>query len=114
MILSQLELAVLKAIAQSMPQYPELCMQIEIAEVSKREYTGCGVYTNFAIPSDAPRFDQSLSRMEEMPWLHGDHPALEAGAGFILWCQDGHISCLEGFTYVGDWPNDEHRFSLRA
>jgi len=114
MNLSPLEAQVLRAIADSKPEYPELGIQARVAQVSKRDYTGCGVYSDFVLPPDSPRFDASISLMEEMPKLHGDHPELVAGAGFILWCKDGLISCLECFTYDGDWPSDEQRFTLRA
>ena len=114
MNLSQLESEVLETISRSKPEFHELRAQIEVVQVSKREYTGCGVYVDFMFPSDVPRFDRSISLMEEMPKLPGHHPNLVAGAGFILWCKDGLISCLEGFTYDGDWPKDERRFSLRA
>jgi hypothetical protein len=114
MNLSPLETQVLKIIADSKPEYPELAIQAGTAQVSNREYTGCGVYSDFVLPADSPRFDERISLLEEMPKLHGEHPDLVAGAGFILWCKNGLISTLECFTYDGDWPTDEQRFTLRA
>jgi len=37
---------------------------------------------------------------------------VEHSAGFLLWLSDGLIEMLEGFTYVGPWPDDEREFTL--
>ena len=112
MDLSPLETRVLKAISDARPGCSELKAQLESLTVFKREYTGCGVYTDFSLPAEAQPFDETLWKFEDMPKVHGTHPSLEAGAGFILWFKNGLVTCLEGYTYEDNWPENENLFVL--
>jgi hypothetical protein len=43
------------------------------------------------------------------------HPALSAGAAFILWVKNGKIVGLERVTIGGEyWPTDEASFRVGA
>jgi hypothetical protein len=44
---------------------------------------------------------------------YADIDGLEHGAGFVLWLEDGWLSCLEGFSYAEPWPDTASRFSVR-
>jgi len=71
--------------------------QLSHATVSTRDYSEVGLFTNFAIPSDAPvRRDLGNA---ELDGVGAEIPGLEHGAGFILFVRDGVISFLEGYTY---------------
>ncbi len=84
--------------------------QIERATVHSRDYTGVGFYTKFNLPEGTRRFDSRRWKTQDMPQTFGKHPALPAGAGFILWLKDVLIDTLEGYTYEGNWPKDESQF----
>ena len=71
-----------------------------------------GLYTNIVVDSDAPFLDKMRWRIEDMPKLSIEHPDVPAGVGIILWLKDGYISCLESYTYDGNWPKDESLFRL--
>lgn len=114
MLLTKLEERVLSAMAEACPDADVLRAQIQAATVIGRDFTGCGVYTKFELPKETTLLSGMRWRLEDMPKADGEHPDLPAGAGFILWITDGGISCLEGYTYDGDWPKDEERFVIRA
>ena len=114
MDLSSLEIRVLSLIVENIPEFHELRRQVQVVRVSKRDYTGCGVYTDFELPKGTVQFEPHRWRIEDMPKIEGIHPDLPSGAGFILWFKNGFITCLEGYTYEGDWPTNEELFSLSA
>jgi hypothetical protein len=72
------------------------------AVVVKRERTGVGFYTTFAVPSTVPAVPDDSPR-----WLgdvYAEIQGLDYGAGFILWIEDGRLNCLEGHSYEDRWP----------
>jgi hypothetical protein len=71
--------------------------QLRGATVSKGDYTGVGLYTK-----------------EEAPIPYLRHPQLEAGAGAILWLEEGKVPTLERYAYGGEWPKDESLFTICA
>lgn len=85
------------------PVLEVLRLQFQKARVERREFTGVGFFTHFAISPDAPRV--AGRRSFELDDVHADIPGLEHGADFILFIRDGTIDFLEGFTYGDDrWP----------
>jgi hypothetical protein len=80
------------------PVLAVLRAQLEGASVSKREFTGVGFFTTFAVPLTAPRLavrhPGHLGRD-----VYADVPGVENGAGFVLFLKDGALDFLEGFTY---------------
>jgi hypothetical protein len=110
--LTQLERDVLSAAAHHDPERPILEEQIASAVVLTREHTGVGFYTNLSVPESLPKLRESRWQIEEMPRGFADHPALPAGASFILWIKAGRLVCLEGYTNHGDWPADETAFRV--
>ena len=84
-----------------------LVAQLAVAECVSREYTGVGVYVRLRVDPSAPKLNSVGWTVEHMPMGNAEHPALAAGVGLILWIQDGYISCLECYTYDGNWPDDE-------
>jgi hypothetical protein len=84
--------------------------QYRVAKVTRREMTGVGFYTTFAVPPEAPRFEGGKS------FHFGDVEAqiggLQHGAGFVLHVSNGTIDCLEGYSYDEPWPTNTDVFRL--
>ena len=110
--LSAFEYQAIDTLVRSDPEREVLLAQLALAEVSSRDYTGVGVYVDISIPPTAPKIDLARWKIEDMLIGHAEHPALTAGAGLILWLKNGLITCLEAYTYEGDWPNDEALFRV--
>ena len=112
-LLSALEKAVLDAIIERSGATRELLReQVRLAEVSSREMTGVGFYTNLRLPSDAPRLAGRANL--ELNEIEADICGLKHGAGFILFVRDGFMQFLEGYTYDEQWPDKTASFSLKA
>lgn len=88
--------------------------QLSKARVLKRDYTGVGLYTVVEVPDECTKLSKSNRYIEETPKAHLEHPNLKGGAGVLLWFKDGRISTLECYTYDGEWPNDETKFTVYA
>ncbi len=86
-----------------------LRQQMPFLSVSTREHTGIGFYTNFTLAAGAPRADSIRTQFGDVvATIRG----LEHGAGFVLWVDDGLLSCLEGYAFGEDWPWRVNDFSL--
>ena len=89
--------------------YGSLRQQLTHASVAKRDFTGVGFFTEFALPADAPvRRDLPDTTIHD---VGADVVGVEHGVGFVLFVRAGVISVLEGYTYTGAWPEvtDEFR-----
>jgi hypothetical protein len=85
--------------------------QRRVLRVSAREYSGVGFFTDFELPPDAPRLEGAPNiRFGD---VDADIVGLSHGAGFVLFVDHGLMTMLEGYTYVGPWPDDVTQFSLR-
>lgn len=109
---SDFEKLVLSATIEGDPEAATLAQQLASATVEKRGYTGVGLYTKLAVDPATPRLECSGRYVEEIPKAHLTHPALPVGAGAMLWLSDGRADTLECYTYEGDWPSDESKFSV--
>ncbi|SRR6266487_5862003 len=112
--LMPLEAAVLdKLLAKAGEPFDTLREQLAQASVSRREFSGVGFFTNFAIPPDAD-VRRTPGNAELGPLL-ADHPQMEHGAGFLLFIREGVICLLEGYSH-GDaaWPEDTSKFTFHG
>ena len=84
--------------------------QFSKAGVLTREMTGHGFFTNLEISAVFPR----LSRKGRVAItdISANLPKLKNGAGFVLFVDDGALSCLEGFSYDEFWPDSTVGFEL--
>ena len=79
---------------------PALRAQCAVADVARREFTGVGFFTDFAVPPDAPRIVPPDLELGDAATLANGTPV-----GFVLFVRDGALSMLEGYTYGDDpWP----------
>jgi hypothetical protein len=76
--------------------------QAKHARIQKRENTGVGFFTEFAVAAEAPRLNRSRLIISD---VGADLDDLDHGAGFVLFVQEGAIHCLEGFSFDEPWPS---------
>jgi hypothetical protein len=90
--------------------YETIRRQLSHATVTKREFTGVGFFTEFAVPEDAP-VERDLSDAT-LGDVAAESPSLKHGVGFVLFVRNGVVSMLEGYTYDEDWPVSVDDFAL--
>ncbi|MEZ5465686.1 MAG: hypothetical protein R3F22_10770 [Lysobacteraceae bacterium] len=112
--LSSYERHAIATIAAADSQREIVLAQLAQATCVSRDYTGVGLYTEILVDPAAPQLDEARWKIEDMPKGHAEHPSLPAGAGLILWIKGGYMTCLESYTYEGDWPQDESLFRIQA
>lgn len=111
MELSQPERQILDALlAGTHPPLAILREQLAVGSVERRDLTGVGFFTHFAVPSDAPR-------LPVRHWVVDDvqiaHPALPYGGGALLFVKNGSLAVLEAFGYgLEVWPDRADGFEV--
>jgi len=111
--LNKIERLVLdKLLVGEHPALATLRHQVARCLVSKREFSGKGFFTEFQLPAGETAVPTSRSRIrfgDVVAELHG----VEGGAGFVLFVDDGYLVTLEGYVFVGAWPDEPEVESLR-
>ena len=109
--LSKIEKAVLeKLIEGSIPLLTELRKQFDVCTVKDREFTGVGFFTYFSVPEETHK---KVGLNLVLGDVFGDDiPELQRGAGFMLFIEDGILTCLEGYSYEEPWPTQVDEFRL--
>jgi hypothetical protein len=109
--LTDLERAVLgKMLAGENSELKILREQFSKANVATRKMTGSGFFTNLEIPATIPRL--SRNGRVTIKDVSANLPKLKHGAGFVIFVEDGALSCLEGFCYDESWPDSTASFEL--
>jgi hypothetical protein len=85
------------------PVLASLRRQFAEATVVQRKFTGVGFFTDFTLDASAPRVTPSNF---ELDGLFLELAGVKHGAGVVLFIRDGLINMLEGFTYIGPWPEN--------
>jgi len=111
-MMNQLEQEVLeKLLAGDHPVLAALRRQLGSCVVRKREYTGCGFFTEL----QPERGVAPAPTSRETVWF-GDVEAeiqgLEHGAGFVLRVNRGMLALLEGYSYDEPWPEEIRLYTL--
>ena len=78
--------------------------QYRQASVLRRDFTGVGVYTYFAVPDAAPRLLETRNPIGRTILIELE--GLEHGASAVLWQKAGVLDCLEVFTFTEPWPEE--------
>lgn len=95
-LLSDLERAVLEAIAAQVPEHATaLRAQIACARVIERENTGVGFFTILKASAKL----KLTNAPNPLGDIGADIPGIANGMGFLLWLKDGVADTLEGYTY---------------
>jgi hypothetical protein len=85
--------------------------QYRNSQVLKREFTGCGFFSNFIVNDIEKklRFENYNMKLSCLGELEG----VKDGVGFILFIKDGFIDFLEGYTYGNEaWPEEIRKYKL--
>ena len=109
--LSKIEKAVLEKLLEgSIPLLVELRRQCEACTIKDREFTGVGFFTDFSVPEETHK---KVGLNLVLGDVFGDDiPELQRGAGFMLFIEDGILTCLEGYSYEEPWPTQVDEFRL--
>ena len=108
---SKIEKAVLeKLIEGSIPLLIELRKQFDVCTVKDREFTGHGFFADLSVPEETQKKVGLNLVLGDV--LGEDIPELQRGAGFLLFINDGILTCLEGFSYEEPWPTQVDEFRL--
>jgi hypothetical protein len=95
---TSLERAVLAAICSMYStDRAALEAQLSTATLLRRENTGAGFFTRFAVDHNSSTAIGGM-RLRDGPTTKID--GLEHGMGFILWLKVGYADCLEGYAYA--------------
>ena len=111
-MLTPLEKAVIDALLDKPGEpFDTIRQQLSHAAIAKREFTGVGFFTEFALPAEA-----SVRRDlpdETVGGVGASFPGVEHGAGFLLFIRRGVVTMLEGYTYADDqWPQSTDEFQV--
>lgn len=93
------------------PIMDALRVQLNECRIKSREFTGVGFFTRIVVPERL-----AVVGLERVV-LSGPRATIDGlddGAGFVLFVENGMIDTLEGFTYVGPWPDRIEGFRLTA
>lgn len=93
------------------PVLAALRAQLDSCEVSSREFTGVGFYTNLKVHRSVEPAPTSRRRIQVLN-VGAKISGLERGASFVVFVTDGYLDFLEGFSYDEPWPPAISEFSL--
>jgi hypothetical protein len=111
-LLNAFERAVLeKLLDGNHPVLAALRTQLDSCEVSSREFTGVGFFTNLKPDRSVGPAPTSRPRIH-ITGVDAKMSGLKHGAGFVLFVMDGYLDFLEGFSYDEPWPPVISKFSL--
>ncbi len=100
-----------KLLAGNHPVLSILRAQLESCQVSRREFTGHGFFTNLKVDRSVGPAPTRRPRVQICD-VGGKISGLKYGAGFVLFVTDGYLDLLEGFSYEEPWPSVVSEFSL--
>jgi hypothetical protein len=101
--MEQLERRIIQALVATEGTTGEvLWSQYDQSSVLRRELTGVGFFTYFAVPDAAPRLRDSRNPIGRPILIELE--GLQHGASAVLWTKDGVLDRLEVFTFSEPWP----------
>ena len=92
------------------PVIATLRSQYAVAAVVNRKFSGVGFFTTYSVPSQLPRVKPPNFEVGD---IQIEVLGVSAGVGTVLFVRDGKIDFLEGYTYVGPWPDNLELISLK-
>jgi hypothetical protein len=93
------------------PVLDALRAQLAGCRTKSREFTAVGFYTRLVLPKALAVAGIDRLALSD---LAAEIEGLPHGAGFVLFVEDGMLELLEGFTYVGPWPDRVEAFTVRG
>ena len=104
----EFERDVMMWIAKETPQYEQQILnQYNSCRIKSRRFTGHGFFTDFEVEDTS----NSLGDFNETLGALGlDINRLQHGIGFVLFAENGLITCLEGYAYDEPFPEQIFRY----
>ena len=89
--------------------------QYACARPVRRELSGVGFYLYFSTPVSQGILHQKVCAKPSFCFgdVQASSDAMNGRIGFLLWVTHGLIDMLEGYTDLGDFPEDTGSFSLQ-
>jgi hypothetical protein len=87
---------VIQTICEAHEEGVKLMNQYLNATILRREASPVGWFTYFQVDSECTRLSQPR---RDLGSVNADVVGMEGGIGFMLWLEDGMLSCLEAYTY---------------
>ena len=100
---------IINAILRANDNTQILMKQYAVACVKQRIYTGVGFYTDYEVMDDSLRVSNESLRLGGIEVEIAEIPN---GCDFILYVENGMISCLEGYTYADPWPEHIKKYKI--
>lgn len=96
--LSALEIAVAVLLAEqiSPDESPALIEQLKTAEVSTRDFTGMGFYTEFSVDKTLP---PALVTVSPGGWVRSEVGPKAYPLEFMLYVKDGYAEMIESYSF---------------
>lgn len=86
--------------------------QYNIANIKSVEDTGVGFYINFEVPDIGLKLQSPIDSIS-FGDVYGIYDGIFGAVGFVLFIRNGFLSCLEGYSNIGDlWPADDNAIKL--
>ena len=100
------ENALLRAAAEEFSKdYPDIDFKTDLLQVTSRENSGVGSFTNFEFDIQPPSIN-SIGRLVLSSKLSVKIPKLKLGLGFVIFTENGKVVMLETFTYDENWDGN--------
>lgn len=93
------------------PALAVLRKQAAAAEVSSREETGVGFFTDIAVPAGVTRLEGNPTF--KLGDVSGATDDLHDGFGLLLHVSDGLIRSLEAYAFEDRWPEELRNVTFR-
>ncbi|MCE5228207.1 hypothetical protein LLG95_01240 [bacterium] len=92
------------------PALKALRQQLQMAKIKDVEMTGHGFFLNYDVPDDAPRTNPANIAGGS---AYIEVTGLPAGAGCVVFVENGKLSCLEGYAYDRTWSEHAKILSIK-
>ena len=90
-------------LAGDRPELAVLRVQLGLATVASRKFTGVGFFTHLSVPAELPRVaDRNRLVLDD---VYAEVTGLEHAAGFVLFVNHGAIGALVCFIVEDRWPD---------
>jgi hypothetical protein len=87
-----------------------LSAQIELAEVTRRDYMRTGFFVYFQLPGGLPKINAPIRPV----CPHIESPDLMDGAGCTLFIREGYLHYLEIYARGGFFPESLEQYELKT
>lgn len=106
-----LEAAILNWIAARLGDV-ELAAQLQAAQPTEREYTGCGCFTKIGVPAGLDAIPVAARNGDALRGPEISSRLLDHGACSVLFIVDGFVSLLEIAAYGEHFPEHLNNWML--